>query len=62
VGLGLSISKYLVSLMGGSMWIESVAGEGGKFFFTIMSQIGHLSMDATLAKTMSFLESEHLIR
>lgn len=54
MGLGLSISKYIVSLMGGNMWVESVAGEGSKFFFTIMSQIGHLSMDATLDKAMPF--------
>ena len=40
--------------MGGNMWVESVAGEGSKFFFTITSQIGQLSMDATLAKTMPF--------
>jgi len=49
-GLRLSISKGLVSLMGGSMWVESEIGKGSKFFFTITSQIGHLSMDATMAK------------
>ncbi len=54
MGLGLSISKCLVSLMGGSTWVESVAGEGSRFFFTITSQIGQLSLDATLAKTMPF--------
>jgi osomolarity two-component system sensor histidine kinase NIK1 len=32
------------------MWVESEVGKGSKFFFTITSQIGHLSMDATLAK------------
>ena len=32
------------------MCVESVTGEGSKFFFTITSQIGQLSMDATLAK------------
>jgi osomolarity two-component system sensor histidine kinase NIK1 len=36
------------------MWVESVVGEGSKFFFTITSQIGQLSMDATLPKIMSF--------
>ena len=55
VGLGLSISKYLVSLMGGSMWVESVAGEGSKFFFTITSQIGQPSMDTTLVRMMPFV-------
>jgi len=40
--------------MGGSTWVESVAGEGSRFFFTITSQIGQLSLDATLAKTMPF--------
>jgi CheY-like chemotaxis protein len=32
-GLGLAISKRIIEMMGGSIWVESVLGQGASFFF-----------------------------
>jgi len=46
-GLGLSISKEIIELLGGEIWVESEYGKGAKFQFTIP-----LEQDIEISKTL----------
>jgi two-component system sensor histidine kinase/response regulator len=37
-GLGLTISRNLVAMMGGRLWVESTEGQGSTFYFTVKLQ------------------------
>ena len=48
-GLGLTISKKLVEMMDGRIWVESVEGEGSQFKFEIGLKTGQQPVDVTPA-------------
>ena len=50
-GLGLSISKAYIEMLGGSMGVDSTPGEGSTFYFTLPVQPGSLPAQKTNNET-----------
>ncbi|MBN2004085.1 MAG: response regulator [Anaerolineae bacterium] len=60
-GLGLVISRRLVELMGGKMWVESNAGQGSIFHFTLQAPIAELPRRVDPHKIQPDLKGKHVL-
>ncbi|MDR0306900.1 MAG: response regulator [Chitinispirillales bacterium] len=53
-GLGLTISKRIIELMGGQIWVESQLGKGSRFIFTVKALYSGKSLSTLLAHDVNW--------
>ena len=52
-GLGLTISKSIVEMMGGDLWVESELGKGSEFIFTVVLKKDESKQDCQLDNSVN---------
>ncbi len=60
-GLGLVISKKLIELMNGRMWVESEVGEGTTFYFTIKAKSISSDPSFTSYEMSSIIKDKNIV-
>jgi hypothetical protein len=60
-GLGLVIAKLLVEAMGGKIWVNSVAGAGTSFFFTLFTKATCSRHRVNFLASSAFLKNRQVL-
>ncbi len=60
-GLGLVICKRLSEMMGGTIWVESHAGKGSTFYFTVVTQACYIDDEIDLEVRQPQLEGKRVL-